>query len=711
MIRKSLLFLIFILQALLTPNSLEALADLTGTVVNEATGAPINGALVTAIRGNQIRGFDTTGSDGTYFIADLQPSNFTIVASASGFQTDAIGIKLDNNLVNFLNFSLIPNSGAIAGQVTEAATANPISNAQIKVFDRTILIRTTTTDANGNYSVPDLTPGNYIVTAVATSFQTAGEGASIAVGQITTADFSLESIPGTIAGTVTDSSTTDPIEGAFVEVFDGPVLIGSADTDVNGDYTIPDLDPGNYTVVAIATDFQASFVGASVSSSTTTTVDFALDPDPGTIAGRVTDASNGLPLAGATVEVFDSFILIASTLTDQNGNYEVPTLAPGNYIVVALETNFQTDISGAAVSSSVTTTVNFELEPSPGILSGKVTEAATGNSIAGALIEVFNGPILIDFALTDPNGNYTIPDLAPENYIVIANKDDFQVKFSPASISSNTTTVVNFALETSPGTISGTVTDSSTTDPIPNAIVAVFQNFTLITFISTDVNGDYTIPDLAPGTYTVLANADAFRIAFSSDTVSSSSTTTVDFALDSDPGAISGTVLDECTGNPIPGAIAIATQSGTLFGFGVTDPNGIYTISNLAPGSYTVTLRKANFVTSSAPATVTAGVTTAVNFILTPIPLPPKAFGGEVIRNKFLFQTDRIHRVFWLASPSSCVTEYRIFRNGILVQTVSPSGPFEYIEHNQKNNETDVYTIIVVNSFNQTSAPVNISLR
>ncbi len=710
-LKRSLLLLFFSLQALLAPNALEALADLTGTVVSEATGLPISGALVEAIRGNQVRGFDFTDANGVYFIGGLQPSNFTVVASAPGFQTDAIGIKLDNNTVNFLNFSLIPNGGAIAGQVTAAATNNPIAGAQIEVFDGPILIRSATTNASGNYSVPDLAPRSYIVVASATGFETEPEGAEVKAGQSSTVNFSLESSPGTIAGTVTDSSTTDPIEGAVVGVFDGPILIGTADTDASGDYTIPGLAPGNYIVVAIATNFQISFIGASVSSSSTTTVDFALDPSPGTIVGTITNASNGSPLAGATIEVFDGFTLIASTLTDPNGNYEVPDLAPGTYIVIAMETDFQTSFSGATVSANATTIVNFALVPNTGTLSGTVTEATTGNPIVGALVGVFNGPILVDFVLTDPSGNYTVSDLAPGDYTVVVNEENFQTAFSPASITTNTTTIVNFALLASPGTIAGTVTDSFTTDPIPSANVAVFQNLTLVAFTSTDVSGDYTIPDLAPGSYTVLANAESFRFDFSLGiVVSSSATTTVDFALDPDPGTISGTVLDECTLSPVPGTIVLVIDSGTLVGIGLTDPNGMYTVSSLAPGSYTVRLLKANFVSSSAPATVTAGSTTTLNFILTPIPLPPEAIGGEIIRNKFLLQTDRIHRVVWFPSPSGCLVEYRVFRNGVLVQTIPASGPFEYIEHNRKRGKTDVYTVVVVNSFNQTSEPVSVSL-
>ena len=82
----------------------------------------------------------------------------------------------------------------------------------------------------------------------------------------------------TIAGTVTDSGTDDPIEGAEV-VVEGTGL--SATTDENGDYEIDDVPVGGpYTVTASADDYEDASDDVTVNAGTTTTVDFALEPSP-----------------------------------------------------------------------------------------------------------------------------------------------------------------------------------------------------------------------------------------------------------------------------------------------------------------------------------------------------------------------------------------------------------------------------------------------
>ncbi len=54
-------------------------------------------------------------------------------------------------------------------------------------------------------------------------------------------------------------------------------------------------------------------------------------PLTGTIKGHVTDSSTGLPLPQATVSVTDSSNIPKSTLTDQNGAYEIPGIAVGAF--------------------------------------------------------------------------------------------------------------------------------------------------------------------------------------------------------------------------------------------------------------------------------------------------------------------------------------------------------------------------------------------
>ena len=80
---------------------------------------------------------------------------------------------------------------------------------------------------------------------------------------------------GTVSGTVTDSSTGTPIAGATVTADGNPAI-----TDTNGEYSIPDLIPGDYTVEASAAGYHVVSKSATVAAGETTIIDFQLEPLP-----------------------------------------------------------------------------------------------------------------------------------------------------------------------------------------------------------------------------------------------------------------------------------------------------------------------------------------------------------------------------------------------------------------------------------------------
>ena len=78
---------------------------------------------------------------------------------------------------------------------------------------------------------------------------------------------------GTIVGTVVDSQTGIGIAGATVVTSPSTV---SALTDINGSFTIADVDPGVYTVTAHASDFNSNSLTVSVDSGLSATTHVVL---------------------------------------------------------------------------------------------------------------------------------------------------------------------------------------------------------------------------------------------------------------------------------------------------------------------------------------------------------------------------------------------------------------------------------------------------
>jgi hypothetical protein len=78
---------------------------------------------------------------------------------------------------------------------------------------------------------------------------------------------------GTIVGTVVDSQTGIGIAGATVMT--SPTTT-SVITDVNGNFTLPDIEPGVYTVTTSATDYNSNSLTVSVDSGLSATAHIVL---------------------------------------------------------------------------------------------------------------------------------------------------------------------------------------------------------------------------------------------------------------------------------------------------------------------------------------------------------------------------------------------------------------------------------------------------
>lgn len=88
-------------------------------------------------------------------------------------------------------------------------------------------------------------------------------------------------------------------------------------------------------------------------------------------------------------------------------------------------------------------------------------------------------------------------------------------------------------------------------------------------------------------------------------------------------------------------------------------------------------------------------------------PLPPSEFLASAIKNKFLSQTDYIHRLTWQASLDPSIIYYQLYRNGVLLAQIPANGFFyQYDDHKRKRKEVDIYTLIGITATGLMSLPV-----
>jgi len=169
----------------------------------------------------------------------------------------------------------VTTTGTISGTVTDASTGNPISGASVSTNPTTLLV---TTDAQGRFSISNVTPGSYTVSASASGYIAGSASVTVTGGQTATANLALQPEPttGTISGHVTEEGTGTPIAGASVSTQPATT---TATSDSQGDYTISDVTPGSYTVTASASGYMDDSTNVTVTAGQTSTADLALQAD------------------------------------------------------------------------------------------------------------------------------------------------------------------------------------------------------------------------------------------------------------------------------------------------------------------------------------------------------------------------------------------------------------------------------------------------
>jgi uncharacterized repeat protein (TIGR01451 family) len=171
--------------------------------------------------------------------------------------------------------------------------------------------------------------------------------------------------------------------------------------------------------------------------------------DAGTVAGQVRDQLDQVPIADAEIGVYDQEnSRRGSARTGDDGTYAI-ALPAGQYRIHAEAFGFDPAVvSGALVSSGLTTTVDFELALLPhGVLRGHVLDGETGAGV-GAVVNVLDTPASTG---SDPaTGAYSLT-LPASTYTVEVERNGYRRQAAPhIDVLAGQTTTLDFALTPAP---------------------------------------------------------------------------------------------------------------------------------------------------------------------------------------------------------------------------------------------------------------------
>ncbi|MFC1482163.1 carboxypeptidase regulatory-like domain-containing protein, partial [Candidatus Neomarinimicrobiota bacterium] len=271
----------------------------------------------------------------------------------------------DNREVDFF-LPILATKTTIEGWVRDF-NGNPLAGASINLIqtDGPFNARAKTDEA-GYYIIVDV-PTNHNYDIVATSPKGEQQYYNIWVGfEPVFYDFWMGGAARTyIEGTVWDEES-NPIFGAFIFAYRSDDARGEpyavAQTGEGGWYDMS-LEPGNYDLVAGATDF----LGATTSillEDTSLVVDFTLSkPSEGdlvTYTGSVIDPDGGG--IGFAYILFASDVYTAEVYTKFDGSFEVSLFPEQNYLVAIFQDGFE-EFYGEQYISATTDLGQFQLWP------------------------------------------------------------------------------------------------------------------------------------------------------------------------------------------------------------------------------------------------------------------------------------------------------------------------------------------------------------
>ena len=400
----------------------------------------------------------TTGKDGLITIEGLAPGAYIIteIRSPDGYTLDMTPqtITLESGKTRQVEFYNTAKPGLQLLKL-DKVTGQPIQGTMFSVMQ--LLngakkdLGTFTTGENGTFYIPDLAPGDYIITEIKAAEgyipDSTPQNIHVEGGKLNTVE--VYNIPyGSLRLVKLDSETRAPLEGAAFKLFDEKRLeVGTYTTSAQGEIYVRELPAGNYFIQEVKSPagylLDNTVRAIELLPGKTTTVEIPNEP-LGSLRIVKVDAETGKPLYGAVFLLYDAKDnLLGEYTTDQNGSIPFNSnLKDGRYKIKEIKAPdgyvLDQTVHTVTVKEGTTTELRVENEPIRGKIQiikksadyNDVTKLKKGALLKDAVFEIFDkSNAVVDRITTDSRGVATSKDLpvgvygvreitAPKHYIL-----------------------------------------------------------------------------------------------------------------------------------------------------------------------------------------------------------------------------------------------------------------------------------------------------
>ncbi|MCU0860039.1 MAG: carboxypeptidase regulatory-like domain-containing protein [Thermoplasmata archaeon] len=397
-----------------TPNNVTALTLVVsgGIIFGQVSDAdgPIGGATVYIAA---LGYYNNTTAEGMYELEGLPGGTHSVTVSAAGYVDQSKVTTLETGGFQFVNFYMTSQTGQITGRILHSTTDEVLAGAQVAAIVGEVTI-TVLSDANGTYRIPSLPAGTYSLTASLAGFNSTTVDGVVVVANATTegVDILLDEKPTSLYGVV--KAGTLLLVGAHI-VVEGTNF--SANSSLEGEYTIRNISAGSYTVTATLEGYITTTVpGVVIPRGTEVRLDIVLVGLPGGLRGTVLDSASLDPLAGVTVAIVDAEPNQRTTITNINGEFQFTGVSAGNYTIRLSMEGYKPIEFGPVVitGDDPTNLYNITMDPTRESFGGFIFgfDLAHSMMILALLLTI----VMLAFAVMLRIRTFEAPDKAPAVY-------------------------------------------------------------------------------------------------------------------------------------------------------------------------------------------------------------------------------------------------------------------------------------------------------
>lgn len=577
-------------------------------------GKPIPNTTFEVRRDTAMIGVYITDENGEIALRNLQPGTYTVTEIATDedhvVKSNPQSVEItansgDTAMLVFLN----DQKPCVRIVKLDSETMKPLTGAVFEVNSvGGTFSGTYATDEDGEIQLTNLDEGSYVISEIKAPdgyvIDSVGRTVEFVGNDSATYVFTNTRKP-TLRITKVDAETGTKLPNAVfrIESITGSEVYEKT-TDQNGDIYFDEIGEGVYTVQEIAPpegyllNSELYHIEAEAGKSYELVVPNIKRPSLRIVKY---DSLNGLPMPGATFEVYRDTVLIGTHVTNENGEILLYNLEPGTYTVkeIAVDDSHVVNSTPQSIeiteNSGNTAVLVFLNDQKPYIRIVKL-DNETMKPLPGAIFTVRSvGGTFDREYTTDESGEILIEKLGEDTYIISEKSapDGYLIDHADRVVEVNGNEYATFVFtDTKKPTLRITKVDTDTGKRLPGAIVRITNLSSSFSIEkTTDENGEVNLDGLEPGIYTVqeITPPDGYLLNGEVYYVKAEAGGHYEVIIpDTRRPSLLIRKFDSLNGLPMPGVKFEIYRDTVLIGTYITDENGEVQLYGLQPGTYTV---------------------------------------------------------------------------------------------------------------------------